>query len=199
MAIFFPPPPVFTGGSQPYSQRKLNPSLLAISVDNPPFTYGGPFVLKAEVVSINQPALWTYAFLGGAGPYKTRVLIPASINVTPDNPPFTFQGRLPTSAEIVSTAQPNPWVYAFVGAQPYGKVLLTPSSLNVAPDNPPFGSRQVSQYAEIVSLNQKEVWAYTFTGRFAQTQPYGGNIAVPDIYKNTPVFSGGFSHGYIIF
>src|SRR5229473_4712168 len=63
-------------GRQPYGQNQLNPSLLAVSVDNPPFTTGGPIAPKAEIVGLHQPDPWSFGSLGpdnsGRQPYGNR-------------------------------------------------------------------------------------------------------------------------------
>jgi hypothetical protein len=51
----------FQGGLQPYAPRQLDAGDLAVEVDDPPFTYAGPYALQTAIVQLSQPA-WVYNF-----------------------------------------------------------------------------------------------------------------------------------------
>lgn len=191
MAIFFPPvPPVQTGGAQPYGQKKLAPSQLGIQVDTPPFTYGGPFALKAEIVSINQPNPWIYAFLGRSQPFEPRKLNPSITAVPVNDPPFKYGGPFASNAEIVSITQPNPWVYTYFGAlQPFEPKKLSPAIPGQSINQPPFIHRgRVPTTAEVIAINQPDPWVYAFPGGWQPFAPRRLPPALIDVPVNNPPF-----------
>lgn len=183
-------PYVFMGGRQPYEPRKLNPSITAVQVDNPPTTLYGPISLKMEVAETAyiMPSLWPYAFIGGAQPYSPKRVYPLHV----DAPPFIYGG--PTSEQIIAVAinytMRDPWVYAYQGrGQPYDG----PRKFTVgvaAPDNPPFiYGGPYADYAEILPSSQI-VWPYLFHGR---QQPYDGprKLVSGTAVDNPPFTLGG--------
>lgn len=196
--------------SQPYDQRKLNPALTGIAVNNPPFTSPGrePEHLVANEIYQWQPAAWPYIFSGGWQPYAQLKLNPSITAVTANNPPFTQLEHRPAFASIKVQWQPDPWLYSPVGgAQPYTKRPLPPSTLNVAINNPPFQHR--GRWAGLVNVEyqwQPDPWPPYFTGGWQpysarQLEPSGlsvlptvfqllRNVIVRDRYLQVPEFGG---------
>lgn len=178
MPIFFPPPPVFTGGAQPYGKLKA----VIPSTDNPPFTYGGPYALNAELISLAQPS-WLMPTL----PSHTVFTNPA------DNPPFKYGGPYAVNASIIADAQPNLWTYTFMGGlQPYTNVTLPPVLAGVQINNPPFTyGGPYALKAEGVAIAQPDPWTYNFTGN---SQPYMGR-QLPANLLDVPVNNPPFTYG----
>lgn len=191
MAIFFPPvPPVQTGGAQPYGQKKLAPDIMAVPVNEPPYTIGGPFALKAEIATIAQPNPWVYTFLGRGQPFEPRKLNPSITAVRVDTPPSTYGGPIASTAEIISLNQPTIWPYTFVGAaQPYDYRRANPSLTDVRVDNPPFGMRGAGIYAELISVAQPDPWTYKFMGWQGPYMPHPVPVSIE--------ISSGFFRVYI--
>jgi hypothetical protein len=133
-------------GRQPYGQNQLNPSITAVAVNNPPFTYGGPVLTLQETAYLSQPDPWVYILLGnvfGGQPYGPRRLAADQIGNPVNNPPFTYGGPNLSKQEIAYLAQPDPWTYTFMGAwQPFDPRNLAPALSAVAANNPPFAQRR---------------------------------------------------------
>lgn len=115
MGHFFPPPPPFMGGRQPYEPRKMSPGIPGQSVDNPP---------GLLVMSIVVPYY-------GAEPQRTRYLPVSVTAVQVDTPPFTQRHPFPN---ILVAWQPLP-------PMPQMRMLLGPIIAAVSADNPPFTQR----------------------------------------------------------
>jgi hypothetical protein len=103
--------------AQPYGLRVMSPAIPGMSVDNPPFTYGGPLALKLEGVAVNQPdwsyTAWPYVFMGARQPYEARK-VPAQIAaVAVNNPPFDHRGREQNIQRIIAAWQPAPFNESF--------------------------------------------------------------------------------------
>ena len=84
-------PYLFIGESgQPYDGRvKLTPATAVVVVNEPPYTYGGPYWKQQEAASIAQPSPWVYDLLGaqeGTQPYGARKLAPQITAVQVNNP-----------------------------------------------------------------------------------------------------------------
>src|SRR5690349_1636793 len=116
MGIFRQPPSPFMGGGQPHGPRKLPIAVTAVPANNPPFTVGGPFAIKAATVAIAQPNQWTYSFLGATQPFGSRELQPGLPGQSVNAPLFIHPARRPSQAMLVTIWQPNPWTYSFMGA-----------------------------------------------------------------------------------
>jgi len=133
-------------GTQPYAPRKLNPSITAVAVNDPPFTYGGPVVASQEVAYLAQPNPWVYVYteLGsGRQPYGQRLMNADLVAVPAINPPFTYGGPTVLQQEAVNLTQPNPWTYTFAGGwQPFQPRRLPVVVTSVAVNNPPFAQRR---------------------------------------------------------
>lgn len=104
MGIYQPPPPVFSGGAQPYQGRKLNPSIEAVAVNNPPFLYPGRTAQYAALVLLSQPPA-PNAFEGGWQPLAPRQLNASLTAVAVNNPPFQQYGRWAGEQSIVLASQ----------------------------------------------------------------------------------------------
>jgi hypothetical protein len=159
----------FEGGSQAFAPRWLNPQLIAVEVDNPPFpgwrvivampppaAAGAlPFVPRpvpqgaAAGAAAQTPFApgWlatVLAIWGSADPATSpaRRLSPSISAVEVDNPPFAHPGRtLLFQAEAALLAQPDPWTYTFAGAfEPYQPRTLSPGTPGQSIDPPPPAS-----------------------------------------------------------
>lgn len=132
-------------GRQPYEPRKLAPAIPGQSVDNPPFTYGGPLALKHELAWLSQPDPWTFNYAGGLAPFLPRKLSPGVPGQAIDRPPTRLGGPVAIPASIIAANQPDwstkAWPYVFIGrSQPYAPRVAAPRLISVAVDNPPFSS-----------------------------------------------------------
>lgn len=159
----------FTGGRQPYDQRKLNSAITAITVNNPPFTYPGrdPSHIVANEIYQWQPSSWPYAFTGQRQPYDQRKLNPAITAVPGNNPPFRTPEQSPVTLSIKSTEwTPDPWIYSPPGSsQPYAPSRLNPVTLDVEIDNPPF--QYPGRWSGLVNVEyqwQPDPWPAIFMG-----------------------------------
>lgn len=118
MAIYFPPPPRFIGGAQPYAPRELTPPSNPPAADDPAF--GQASRLEREFWSLRlsweQPP---------SRPQGWRWLVHAE--VIADNPPFT--DREPLWAVFKAWQAPPLWVF-------------DQSVLVAEPDPPPISSRE---------------------------------------------------------
>lgn len=166
-------------GAQPYGPRQLNPAIIAVPEDNPPFDYDGPVAGQAEVIGLWQPDPYLYQFFGGRQPFAPSRLNPTALDVEVNNPPFNPRAAQ-QKATPVAIAQPDPWVYNFIGSQPYGHILL----VVFRPEAPPVDSRGAAIRASIVTASQPNPWVYNFQGR----QPYAPKQNSPGI----PGMSGDF-------
>ncbi len=122
------------GGWQPYAGRKLPPSLLSITVDNPPIGLSVRRERFNEIVWQWRATDWPVVFAGGRQAYAKRVLQPSLINVIMNNPPFLHPGRLAQTVIEISYWQPTPWPTVFMGAGPYKpRQLIPPSGAPITP------------------------------------------------------------------
>lgn len=143
--IYYQPPPVFTGGKQPYSQRKMAVALL----DVVPSSRGGQ--LWAAFPD-KDPGLYTRY-------QRTRKVSPAILDLRPDNPPFSYAGRnLDTIATIWQSQPPPPSPQ--MGKGPMRRTQLLPTALNLVPDNPRFGHpmRHRRMQQQVVGLSTAPTW-----------------------------------------
>jgi hypothetical protein len=196
MAVFFPPPPPFMGGRQPHAGIPLAPAIIAIRVDNPPFTDGGPVPLPAAIVSIAQPNPWTYSFMGARQPYGSKQLSPAIPGQSLDQPVAIQPGRTPVALSIAATWQPDPWTFAFQGRQPYEPRRLSPGVPGMSADPPPVTlGGPIALKMEMVAVAQPDPWVYTFhTRNGVSAQPYGARSispAIPGQSTDPPPFALG--------
>jgi hypothetical protein len=189
MPFFFPPPPVFVGGAQPYTPAKLDPGIPGQSVDRAPASYEGRVEpTLGETAALAQPSSWPFIFLGAAGgsgrqPYAPRTGPPSTL-IVPD-PPFRHYGRRPEWMAITATAaQPADWPFVFVGAaggggqQPYGP-RTSPPSLLIVPD-PPFrhAMRRAEWMATVAMIAQPASWPFVFINAQSRA-PYAGPLLAP--------------------
>lgn len=189
---------IFLGGSQPYARPPLPPAITAVRVDNPPFCDGGPVPLPASIVAMAQPNPWTWSFMGRQQPFGARQLSPAIPGQSADPPPVSHPGRSALAAQIVTTWQPNPWTWSFMGRrQPFERAELSPGLPGLSTDAPPFtfGGPYVLK-AEIVAIAQPEPWSYTaWPYRFmGNRQPYMART-LPAALIGVAVSPFPFSHG----
>ncbi len=133
----------FTGGRHPYSQRKLHPSALGLSVDNPPFQYFGRTQNYQSIIRAWEPPpptplveLYTRQTV-----VQTRRVVARGYIVSfgarravVNYPPVTAGG--PYAMKYASlmawqrdwNGSPHQWVFQFLGGhQPYAPQKLTPS------------------------------------------------------------------------
>jgi len=183
---------VFAGpvaGRQPYGPRQLNPSITAVPVNNPPFTYGGPIALLAEEAAIAQPDPWTYNFAGATQPFTPKKNSPGIPGQSADPPPFTHRGLVPATAEEIALTQPDPWTYNFAGGwQPFQPRRL-PASITAVPVNdPPFGSRGSAQLASIIAQAQPDPWVYAFMGGWQPFTPRKVTVSVTYLTPRTSAY-----------
>jgi hypothetical protein len=180
MALWYPPPPPFTGGRQPHAPRQLAPAISAVQVDNPPFSDGGPAAIPSELAAIAQPNPWTYTFLGAGQPFEPKKLSPAIPGQSLDPPPFAHRARVAWFAELVTIWQPNPWVYDYQGRQPYDAKRLAPGIPGQSGDEPPHMlGGPFALKLEAVAIAQPNPWVYDFTG--GRAQPYDSRKSAPGI------------------
>lgn len=166
MGIFRHPPSPNVGGRQPLEGAKLPPALLAVEVNNPPFTHWGRVAAAALVVALCQPPA-PQAFMGGRQPLEQRKLNPALLNVEQGFVPFTskqapWQQALwyaqPRQVKIATTASSfvpfvrQQFYSAPLASLPQRQVQIAPLTVQV--NNPPFSSRK--------QLNSAS-WAVQFT------------------------------------
>jgi hypothetical protein len=143
MSIFHHPPPPFLGAAQPHAARVLPPALIAVAVDNPPTSLGGPVALKMQMAIAAQPDPWTFTYPGRGqpfGPTKNVAGIPGQ-SVAP--PPTSLGGPHAMKALIAAAHHRdwsvNAWPYAFVGrTQPYAQRVAAPRLISVGVDPPAF-------------------------------------------------------------
>lgn len=177
MAIYYPPPPPFMGGAQPHVPRKLPPAIIAVEVDNPPTTLGGPIAILASIIAAWQPNPWVYGIYGpkGGQPYAANQIAPGIPGQSIDRPPVQHPARSPQFAAIIAAWQPNPWVYDYFGvngSQPYAPRRLPAVLLAVQVSVFPFQhpGRSVAA-AEIVAQWQPPIWPYAFEGYMSPYTP----------------------------
>ena len=98
MAIYYPPPPPFIGGTQPLAPRKLPPSETAVPENAPPFTGSArPIAAMAKV--------WISWIPPPPEPQTPWKLAPSILAVPEDNPPFGLRSWL---GAVLQTWQPLP-------------------------------------------------------------------------------------------
>lgn len=131
-------PYAFTGGSQPYTPRKLVPQLTAVPEDNPPFGIPNKTILAEINYAWSQWPNWPYTFIGGRQAYEPRKLAPGTPGSSTDNPPFRHPSKLPGAPAVTYTWQPPAWPYTFMGGrQPYQRGNLPPVISGVIPTPDP--------------------------------------------------------------
>jgi len=139
--IYYQPPPVFTGGKQPYTQRQLAVQLLGTQPSNCNGQMWGVFPDK-------DPGVYTRY-------QRTRLRNPATLSITPGNPPFEHEGRWVGVVHPILASQPPPPPPFMGGRQPLRRRTLHPTVMNLVPANPRFGhpmrSRAVQQ--RVVALS----------------------------------------------
>ena len=98
-------------------------------------------------------------FVGGAQPYSPRKWVTEGATV--NEPPYRYGGPYTLILEMAAIAQPDPWVYAFMGrGQPFEPSKLPIVVVDVPVNDPPFtgyGRTLLEQY-EATSLNQPDPW-----------------------------------------
>lgn len=143
--IYYQPPPVFTGGKQPYDQRKLAVPLMDVVPGSRSGQLWAAFPDK-------DPGLYTRF-------QRTRLRNPASLSITPDNPPFNYVGRHADTMETILQSQPPP-PPPQMGKGPMRRRQLLPTVLNLVPDPPRFGHRMRNQryQQQVVGLSPALVW-----------------------------------------
>jgi hypothetical protein len=169
------------GGTQPYGQRNLNPSITAVPVNPPPPQDYSSSTGYPAVVAAWQPDPWTFNYSGPAGgtqPYAPRQLNPFFTAVKVDNPPFQHPGRLVQTNVPIWQWQPEVWPYVFTGgavlAQPYGQAHLSPSIHGIVRNDPPFTHpSRTAAYMALTIPWQPDPWVYNELGSQGGTQPYG--------------------------
>jgi hypothetical protein len=185
----------FMGRSQPFGARQLSPGVPGQSKDPPPFSHASRGARFAGLVAAWQPDPWIYAGLGARQAYMGRQISPGIPGQSINDPPHTLGGPIALRAEAVSIAQPDPWVYAFMGQlQPFGKRTLSPGVPGQSADSPPFTSGgplaiKLQQAAFSSPDWNGTTWPYLFIGR---TQPYAPRVVPPAtaaVVANNPAFS----------
>jgi hypothetical protein len=193
VANFFPPPPPFLGGAQPYAPRTLSPAIPGQSVDPPPFS-PRTGALTAALVAAWQPDPWVYDYAGAAHPYGQKKLAPAITAVREDNPPTSLGGPVALKAEIYVRWQPDPWTYTYFNeGEPFAPPVLSPGIPGQSIDNPAFtlvGRTAIA--AQLVEVWQPDPWVYDYAG---SSHPYGQKKNAPGIpgqsADNPPTSLGG--------
>ncbi len=173
-------PPPMQGGAQPDAPARLSPQLIAVEVDVPPFSGGGPLPLPASLVALAQPNPWTYAFLGASQPYAPARLSPVITAVRVDPPPTNYGGPVALKSEVVAVAQPDPWTYSYCGAaQPFGARTLSPGIPGQSVREPPYSyGGPIALKGETVALAQPDLWTFSY---FGSAQPFGAKTLSPGI------------------
>lgn len=179
----------FLGGAQPYAAKKLNPSQIAVQVDDPPFAHRERTPQQNRLITqASQPDPWVYNTLGdgAVGPYMPSRLAGPVKGVQLDNPPFS-QRNLDRGSIVVQAWQPDPWVYNYAGpvggTQPYAPRKLPPQIILIPADPPPIQhpGRTVQQTAIAVQAAQPDPWVFTYAGPAGGTQPYAPKQLNPSI------------------
>lgn len=169
MSIFFPPPPPFVGGAQPYAPAKLNPQLEAVAVNNPPVGYPAVVINTLIAVEAAQPDPWQRSELGavtGFGPYGARQLNASLLNNAPvaNNPPGTGTGNIQLAAAIA-------WLTSYTLPELPPKLL---AGLSV--DKPPKPNQFVP--APIPDSTLPQLPPKLLAGLSVDTPPPAANIQV---------------------
>lgn len=133
----------FMGRRQPFEWRLQSPGVPGFSVNEPPYTFGGPVAIKATIVAMAQPPAWPYSFIGAAQPYGPKRRSSAIPGQSIDIPISATGGPLAAKLQGVAINQPDwsysAWPYVFSGAsQPYAPRRLPPAITAVRVDTPPF-------------------------------------------------------------
>src|SRR6266576_3014622 len=115
MGIFRNDPQPFIGGRQPLEGRKMNPSLMAATVDSPPLRKTAltmAVILAAWVPPDPAP------FMGGRQPLQARTLPPQITAVPVNNPPFSGADEAENNLNTILASWRAPeWPYVFEGRQ----------------------------------------------------------------------------------
>ncbi len=102
----------FMGSAQPFGPKRRSSAIPGQSINNPPFTLGGPFALKLEAIAINQPGwsytAWPYTFMGRRGPYMPRLFPPGLAAVVVSPFPYSSKGRTAAFQAIRAAWNPPP-------------------------------------------------------------------------------------------
>jgi hypothetical protein len=109
----------------PQLPRQLNPSILSVPANNPPFSHMGRWVQSVTIRSS-----WEPPDPQAPGPGK---LNPFFLAVAVNNPPFSYPGRNPALNPIIATWQPP-------DPQPTQRGPLSPFFTAVPVNNPPFSN-----------------------------------------------------------
>lgn len=131
-SIFEPSAYTFMGGIQPLTPNKLNPALISVSIDNPPFSHPNRTIQQIALASWaplppNIPDPWSYTFMGGRQPLAPPKLTPSITAVTVNNPPFGRRDRASRAAQVYAA-----WLAAdvrlpeFLPASISGQVIARP-------------------------------------------------------------------------
>lgn len=130
MATYFPPPPPFVGGNQPFANHLGNVPSEAVPVNSPPFSHSGRLasLLAGILVSWIPPA---------PQPILPGPFLPPSIAAVPvSNPPFALPSERPDLTPVEVAWIPPPPL-------PTLNTKLPPSLAAVRVDTPPFGGLRV--------------------------------------------------------
>lgn len=123
MPGYYPPPPVNIGGAQPFTPRKLAPSITAVQVDQPPFDQRRWFDRITQIWNAPPPL-----------PQLHGPINPTVTNVSVNNPPFGLPN--PNLYVIVRAWDISGWPVPLPESPPF-----TPG-VAVTVNNPPFDGRQ---------------------------------------------------------
>lgn len=156
----------------PILPRKMNPALLAVQVDNPPF--GG---LSKRMLS------W------GVSPYRIIPQGGAQLIQSVDNPPWRIPGAYSAwLSDVLAAWQPT------IPVQQLPRKVPT---VGPVPDAPPIWGTQQAIRAEILQLSQPSIWPYISMGA---AQPYTPRKLAPQITAvrvDDPPFNGRLFQPYI--
>lgn len=122
MPGYYPPPPVNIGGAQPFTPRKLAPSITAVQVDQPPFDQRKWFYRLIQIWNAPPPL-----------PVVLGPINPTVTNVSVNNPPFGLPS--PNLYVIVRAWDISGWPVPLPESPPF-----TPG-VAVTVNNPPFDQR----------------------------------------------------------
>jgi hypothetical protein len=136
----------FMGDRQPFGPKRRSSAIPGQSINDPPFTLGGPYALKALAVAIAQPNPWTFTFLGSSQPFGPKRRSSAIPGQSADPPPFTLGGPYALKLEAVAVNQPawsyTAWPYVFMGnRQPYAPRVIPAGFAAVTVSPFPFSHR----------------------------------------------------------
>ena len=182
----------FMGALQPFGPRNLSAGVPGQWISAPPTTRPGQLAQVDQIANAWQPDPWVYAGLGARQAYMGRQISPGVPGQSYNEPPYQLGGPIALRAEVVSIAQPDPWVYAFMGQmQPFGARRLSPGVPGQSIDAPPLTNDgpltiKLQQAAFSAPDWNGAAWPYIFSGR---TQPYAPSmVAISAAGPNNPSF-----------